>query len=470
MATRTVPVPLPVTTSPGRDGFIGGARLINCMAVTRQTHGSKPQTQVWATAGLKDFVTLAGASDIRGVLEVDGVGYVVAGPLLYTVTPSGTPTLIGAVSGTGAVKMDRNRRQPSPDIVIVSDGLVYICNGTTLTHSVDTDLPPPNGVVVIDGYAVYTIADGRILASAIDEAGNIDPLSVAREDTNPDGNVGISKRGKDVVIFGTRSVGFWHDVGDTPFPLTPIAAIDGVGCMSGASIVTADQTLFWVANDGTVRRLNGYAADIVSSDDVAEAIASSSDRANIQAFSWVDRGNTLIEFSCVDWTYVLNTKTGRWHEQKSYGAQRWRAAWYMNLGGRHIVGDYAAGKLYEIDPATYTDAGEPLVMEMHTGTDPFSGGMTIDSIWAEAVTGVGLTSTPDHLADPEMMIAVSKDYGRTWPIERRARLGKIGEYTTRVYAHLFGSNTGAMRIRLSISAAVARGILSLVIDAEGLHE
>ena len=252
------------------------------------------------------------------------------------------------------------------------------------------------------------------------------------------------------------------------FPLEPISSIDSVGCLSRSSIVEADQTLFWVASDGTVRRLAGYAAQVVSSDDIAEAIASTTDKANIQALAWVDRGNTMIEFSCADWTYVLNLATGFWHEQKSYEQSRWRAAWSMNLAGRHIVGDYASANLYELDPNTYTDAGDALVSEVHMGIDRFPRGFTLDTVEVQTFAGVGLNNPSAHLSDPEMMIAVSRDQGRTWPVERRAKLGKIGEYGTRTYAHGFGTCLSSGRVRLSISAAVRRGISGVSIDAEGL--
>ena len=465
MATRSIPIPLPTTTSPGRDGFIGGHRLVNCFARKRLTRG-KPTTQIWAIAGLAQFATLSGASTIRGMIEMDGVGYVVGGPLLYSVSQSGVVALIGPVPGTGPVYMDRNRRQPNPELVIVSDGLRYLYSGGAVAPLGDTDLPPPNGVVVIDGYAIFSIPDGRLFASQIDDAGNIDPLAVAREDTSPDSNIGIARRGRDVAVFGARSIGFWNDVGGDPFPLAPIGSIDGIGCLSAASIVTADQTLYFVANDGTVRRLDGYTAPVVSTDDVAEAIAGTTDRANITAFSWTDRGNTFVEFSCADWTYVLNTATGYWHEQRSYGLTRWRAQHYMTLGGQHIVGDYASGTLYRLDPSVYTDAGNTLLTEVITSVSLWPDGLTIDRIDVETIAGVGLNSSSDHLSDPQMMIAASADDGRTWKIEREAPLGKIGEYETSTSAHQFGSFSRSATIKLAVSAAVQRGIVGLTAEAE----
>lgn len=465
MATRSIPIPLPTTTSPGRDGFIGGHRLVNCFARKRLTRG-KPTTQIWAIAGLAQFATLSGASTIRGMIEMDGVGYVVGGPLLYSVSQSGVAALVGPVPGTGPVSMARNRRQPNPELVIVSDGLRFIYTGGAVAALGDADLPPPNGVIVIDGYAIFSIPDGRLFASQIDEAGNIDPLAVAREDTSPDANIAIARRGRDVVVFGQRSVGFWNDVGGDPFPLAPIGSIDGIGCMAAASVVQANQTLYFVASDGTVRKLDGYTAAVVSTDDIAEAIATTTDRANITAFAWTDRGNTFLEFSCADWTYVLNLATGYWHEQRSYGLTRWRAQHYMQLGGRHIVGDYNAGTLYEISPTTYTDAGGTLLTEVVTSVSLVPDGMTLDRIDVETIAGVGLNSPSDHLSDPQMMIAASANDGRTWKIEREAPLGKIGEFEACTSAHQFGSFPKAATLKLSVSAAVQRGIVGLTAEAE----
>jgi hypothetical protein len=59
-------------------------------------------------------------------------------------------------------------------------------------------------------------------------------------------------------LAGTDSMEIWENTGAPAFPLS--AAIGGrleIGCLNGRTLAKQDNSVFWLANDYTVRRLDG---------------------------------------------------------------------------------------------------------------------------------------------------------------------------------------------------------------------
>ena len=71
-----------------------------------------------------------GLGPVRGLWTFNGVGYVVSGNELYRIDSAYTPTLIGAVTGTGPVSMADNGTQ----LFIAANGPSYIYNSVTLAY------------------------------------------------------------------------------------------------------------------------------------------------------------------------------------------------------------------------------------------------------------------------------------------------------------------------------------------------
>ena len=119
-----IPMALALKSNPSRYGYEGDTQLINAFAENIGEEG-KTQWAVYAHTGWQDFATLTGAgAGVKACLEVDSVGYVVAGTTAYKVTSGGSVTTIGTLTGaTGLITMARNRALPYPDIAIASSGI-----------------------------------------------------------------------------------------------------------------------------------------------------------------------------------------------------------------------------------------------------------------------------------------------------------------------------------------------------------
>ena len=56
-----------------------------------------------------------------------------------------------------------------------------------------------------------------------------------------------------------------------------------------------------------------------------------------------------------------------WSIRETYGLGRDRASCYAFAFGKHLVGDFVSGVLYELDENTHTDAGLPIVWSRTCG-------------------------------------------------------------------------------------------------------
>jgi hypothetical protein len=133
------------------------------------------------------------------------------------------------------------------------------------------------------------------------------------------------------------------------------------------------------------------------------------------------------------WTYDLTTNA--WHERESFGETHYRAYNYLYIYGKHLVGDYSAGVVYELDADTYTDAGGTL---RRIGTSAPVQKDVWGALQIYFEQGVGLTTGQG--SDPTVALKWSDDGGKTWSNSHNRQIGKIGEYKWRTIWRRLGQS------------------------------
>lgn len=472
-----VPVPLSNKSAPSRYRQGGDAHLINCYVEQIGDEGKVPWA-IYASDGLDTYSVIAGADGgVRASLYVDDTLYVVVGTRFYSVDlNTQAATLIGtmSISLSTPVYMERNRRDPA-DIMIVSDGLAYYYRSDAIAptpafgqvSTVDGDILPAQSLAFNNGYFVIGTADNRYQAGDLDDVLNWDPLSYGRADANPDNIVRVAQYQSDLVIFGDFSMQFARDVGDQPFPYQTISSND-IGLFAANSVATVEQTLAFVANDRSVRMLNGYEARKISSHAVDRDIEKIVDPNEIIATSWVASGHTFYCVSSSSWTWVYDTVTGLWHERKSNNSNTWNVSVVVRVGDKLIAGDRTKGKLYTMSPDYVDEAGTVLISTIvlppvHMFPNP----LTFNSVFIDAQVGVGVGNGEPQDVDPSIILEWSDDGGDNYKGLRHLTLGAQGKYLTRVRAYRLGqSKEDGYTFRLSWSARVARALYGMAADIE----
>lgn len=401
------PFPFPKSSTPGARAGEGEGRYMNCYPVQEGD-----RTYVRRVPGLALLVN-TNKSVIRGMLDVEGVLYIVWSGSVTTVTGTTVATLVGTVPGSDGVTIARNNRVTgevkTPDIVAVREsGGAYVLTSSTVSAYPDGDLPATaNSVAFMDGFFIFSIADGRIFASELNST-DVEALSFQTAESRPDGLRRVIVLGSLMYAMGQSTIEPYQNAGLSPFPLQRSTSVISTGILTTMA-VTGDQEawnreLYFIASDNTVRSLSGYQTTVVSNADVERFVtASTVSTLEMAAFVWA--GKPYVAVSSDLGTWVLNVSSGAWHERSSLGSVRWRASRSVFSGERWVLGDATSGKLLTLS-GTYLEDGSALGGFFQSGQ--------LKAFPARVATKLFADFTE---ADMTIYVSWSHDGGKTWSTE-----------------------------------------------------
>lgn len=388
------------------------------------------------------LLAAVGSGPIRGMWAVNGVGYVVSGLWLYSVSSTWSVTLLGAVSGTGPVSMSDNGTQIF--IACNPDGFIYNTSTNVFQQISDPDFTGAVTVGYLDGYFVYNEPNSqKVWVTSLLDGTSIDPLDFASAEGSPDNLVSLIVDHREVWLFGTNSVEVWYNAGLADFPLTRIqGAFNEIGCAAAYSVAKLDNGLFWLGADargqGVVYRANGYTGQRVSTHAIEYAIQSYDTISDAIAYTYQQDGHAfyVLTFPSEGKTWVYDVATNAWHERAGFSGgafTRHRSNCQMTLNGVTVVGDYENGNLYAFDLSVYADNGAAQKwLRSWRALPPGQNNLkrtAHHSLQLDCETGVGLNVGQGD--DPQVMLRWSDDGGHTWSREHWVSMGRIGTYGTR---------------------------------------
>jgi hypothetical protein len=394
----------------------------------------------YKTPGLASPFVDFGDTAIRGVIappSSDFVFYVHRGTF-WQVDNAGTATNRGTLNTTsGKVSMAENGTQ----IVIVDGTNGYVYNMSTLAFAQIVNPNFPNGAVTvtwIDGYfLVDSPTSGQFYISDYHD-GTSWPGDFATAESNPDGIVRITADHQDLILLGSQSTEFWSNTGaaDFPFERTP-GTTQEWGLAARSSIAKFDDSICGLFQNrlGQVIAavIRGYRVQRISNHDLEAKWAAYGAFSDAVAYSYMLDGHPMyvVSFPTGSESWLYDGSTNSWSQLKSNGLTRHRSELGVNYLGKNYVTDYSTGRVYRLSSSVYTDNGEPIRWEI-IGRHVFDGfrKLGVDAFQLDMETGVGLETGQG--TDPQVMLRVSRDGGRTWGNERWRSCGKVGEYKKRV--------------------------------------
>lgn len=393
------------------------------------------------TPGLKLLASL-GVGPVRGTYTTStGALYVVSGTGLYSVDSTWTATLLGSLlTSIGPVSMADN-------------GLQMVCvdgpNGyyVTLSTSVFTQITDPNflganQVTFQDGYFIFNKPGTQQFYISGLNAITFDPTDIATKEGSPDNIVGLISDHLNLYLFGSISSEVFYDSGNT-FPFERVqGAFLPIGCLSTFSIAKFQGSIFWLGCDeqgrGIVYRSTAYQPARISNFALENVIAgvSASNISTARAWTYQQRGHSFycLNIPGTESTWVFDTATSLWHE-RSYlnlgDLVRHRADCHAYAYSTNVVGDYLNGNLYALDPATYSDNGNPLP-RVRSAPHLTNSLDRLFHHWfqLDMEVGVGADGNGQGVS-PQAMLQWSDDGGHTWSSERWTSIGPIGKTKTR---------------------------------------
>lgn len=443
---------------------LSSQRMVNCF-LEKQAEGSKSPIAVIRTPGIETVTTLP-KTPIRGGLEHKGVAYFVSGDGLYSVN-NGSYVYIGEIPGSDRVKMISNGSQLG--ILSAQDLYVY---ETTLAKVTDPGFGGAIDMTYSDLFGVFVSPDSADFfisnpgAVPFPDLTDYDALDSATAEAQPGNIVAIGTDHRELIVFKEKHGEIWANTGnaDFTFQAVPNAFIE-LGCIARDSLAKADNTIYWLANDMTVRKLNGYTPVRVSTHAIENIITKMSARSDAVAFTHPFNGHLfyVLTFPVENRTFVLDITTGLWHERETDGKE-WRANSYVYAGDTHYVGDSLTGKIGQLSGTEYTDFGDVHRVEVISppihkdGAQLFFKRLHIDfEMGAGLATGQG--------SDPQVMLQWSDDGGKTWSSEYWRSIGKVGQYSNRAVWHRLGSSNSRV-FKLTFSDPSPFTMIQAIADVE----
>lgn len=393
----------------------------------------------YKTPGLQAPLADFGDTPVRATIAPPTSNYVffVHRGTLWQVDNAGVKTNRGTLNTTtGKVSMAENGTQ----IVIVdgTNGYVYNMGTTVFAQIVDGDFP--NGaftVAWLDSYFIVEAAGGLFYISDPND-GLSWPGDFGTAESNPDGITRILADGQDLILMGSQSIEFWQDTGAATLPFERIpGTTQKWGIAARDSVATLDDSFAFLAQNrqGQViaATFQGYRIKRISNHDLESKWAGYGAFSDAVAYSYMLDGHPMyvVSFPTGGESWLYDSSTNSWSQLKSNGLTRHRSELGVVFLGRPYVTDYSTGRVYRLSSSVYTDNGDPIRWEL-VGRHLFDGmrKIGVDSFQLDIETGVGLATGQG--SDPQVMLRISRDGGRTWGNERWRSAGKIGEYTKRV--------------------------------------
>jgi hypothetical protein len=400
------------------------SRLVNTYA---QAKTDKGPFEVIGAPGIVPFTTL-GVGPGRGLFVMRGSLYAISGTTLYRIDEVGSEAVLGTLPGTTKVQFAGN----GTEIVFSTK---HIWSSSTISAITDPDMPAVSAIDYVDGYVVYAeTGSGRWGCSQLYDGANYDGLDFATAEAYPDDLVTLKVDHRQVLLFGQETTEIWWNSGNAAAGF-PFERLSGgfleYGCLARLGVVKQDNSVFWLANDRTIRRLTSQTPVRVSQHGMEEKLASYSRVDDCEGFPYTWNGHLFVvfKFPTAGATWVLDVTTGEWHERESYGSSTWNVVDAVHCYGKVFVQHSETGAVGYLADSTYTEFGRILRREV-TFPSIYQGSerlfhSQLDIILKTGDAPIGVT--------PTLQLDISDDGGNTWTsLPARALdplpVGQVGEY------------------------------------------
>jgi hypothetical protein len=435
-------------------GFVGGSyklrnsaasneRAVNLYPEKVESAAGKAAIVLNSRPGQKALLTLPD-SPAKALYALNGRAFAVAGTGFYEIFANWTYKLWGNITQATDAQIVANNYQ----LLIRSGATLYVfdLNKNTLA------LGPPDinslgsqGIGTIDNYGISAVPLSRQFnISSLNDFTQWAALDFAIKEDGPDNISAIFADHRELWLFGLQTSEVWWDSGNADFPFQRIqGAYLEVGCGAAGSVAKADNSLFWVSEDQRgarfVWKANGYVPARISTHAVEYAMSTYPTIADATAYSYTEDGHAfyVVSFPTANTTWVYDAATGIWHEREYWNAatgtsNRVRAACHMWAFGRHLVGDYLSGKIYDQSLAYWDDDGEP-IRRIRVAPPVYAEHKRMTVSRMEVLFQTGNFPSVGQGAAPTAVLQISRDGGNKWGNEITGSMGAIGQFDQRVF-------------------------------------
>lgn len=372
-----------------RFGFIGSTytsqsvnadcqRCVNWYPESDESGAGKSSLVLYPTPGLRLAYQLSGSS-VRGFCIINSRVFALSGTTLYELFSNGTTINRGAVVNDGQMA---SMAASTTQLLVASGGNTYVL---TLATNVLTQIPPATFTFPFTGANAPIVqvgfSDGFFIA-LVNGSNNwyvSGTLNANDWTTNgstivsvfPDNVVGMIVDHREIALGGLKSSVVYYDSGNLfPYDVIPGGFIEQ-GLVAKWSMAKLDNSIFWLGGDergnAVCWRMQGYTPQRVSNHATENAWQNYSTVTDAIAYSYQDRGHLfyVLYFPTGNATWIYDAATGMWHERSfldpitgKFSAHRSQC--HVFAFGKHLVGDWASGNIYQMSINFADDSGNEI--------------------------------------------------------------------------------------------------------------
>lgn len=411
----------------------------------------KEVSALYGTPGLAIWA-FAGGLPCRGCFTAaNGRAFVVAGSTLYELNNIfQSANVVGTLSSSeGNVSIDENGFQ----LAICDKSNVYIFTYATnaFAQVTDPDLPVSGTITFIDGYFVVNKVDtGEFFISGLYDGFNWDALDFATAESSPDNLERVINAVGQLWLLGDKTGEIWTNTGASTFPFEKIAGAKmEVGILAPHTAVPVDNSLLWVGKDnigsGIVYRARGFSPERISTDPIEKLLQAATDPENLSAYTYQQEGHVfyVITGGGMQTTLVYDISTQLWHERAylntSGDYEQHLAKSSMFAFNQQLAVSRKDGRIFIMSLDTFVDDGEALSSErIYTHLSDENKRYRFNQLDIAMETGVG-SSQGGLGVDPQIVLWISRDGGRSYSNGFATSFGKIGKYRSRAVFRRLGT-------------------------------
>lgn len=472
MALIQIPLVGPQYTDETRT--VAVEETVNFYVERVETAGGRESFVLKTRPGLTSLITTL-PGFVRGMREMGGVLYVVAGNSLLSVTSGGVATTLGTVLGSARCVLTDNfipdtRRQ----LVIMTGERGYVYDTVTgfveITDTDFTDVAVPVAAAFLSGYITVPTEDGFIW-SAVTDATSWAALDFKTAESAPDRVVTLLSAYGDLWLFGGRTTEIFR-VTDAEDVFQRIQTIE-YGCGSPYACCVADNRVWWLDQYGRIWAASGFQPQRVSTHPV-EQYLQGVDFSAAWFFTYVDRGHEFVGFTIPSGqTWLYDISVGIWTRYESFDDTRWQVNAHAFCYGENLFGDYSATTVWTLDKATVLDGTQTISRRRRLGYLHEDGNpIHVSELYLTANTGLALVTGTTPQTAPVVEMRYSDDGGNNFTDWKARSAGLVGQYAKKIDWHRLGmigrKSKSAMRVfEFRITDPVRVDLIALSMEASG---
>lgn len=318
----------------------------------------------------------------------------------------------------------------------------------------------------LDGYFIVQKPDSKQWnISALNDGTKWNPLDFAIKEGYPDNIGSLLADHEELWIFGEETTEVWRNTGAANFPFErdPGAFIHQ-GIAAPWTAVRLMNGVAWVGSDSRGNaiawRAQGFVPVRVSTHAVEQAWSGYSTITDATAYTYEETGHQfwVINFPTASATWVYDATEGMWHERGFWNGSaiaRQRGNNHAFVFGKHLVGDYSTGVIYQSSSTAYDDAGTAI---HRIRTAPH---VSDEDAWT-FFSRFRLDAENTGALNPSLDWSV--DGGHTFNTPRTTASNAAGVFARYDWRRLGRSRDRVFRI--TITAAVKVALIDAYLDAE----